>query len=57
MSISFFIDGEFSVADLGVKGRMEIPRWKFDSTLRGLEMNRVNNSDFTGITADHSDQF
>jgi hypothetical protein len=56
VSISFFVDGELSITDLGVKGRMEIPRWKLDRTLRGLEMRRVSNTDLAGITADYPDE-
>lgn len=56
MSISFFVDGELSITDFSVKGRVEIPRWKLDRTLRGLEMRRVSNTDLAGITADYSDE-
>jgi hypothetical protein len=56
VSISFFVDGELSITNLGVKGCVKIPRWKLDRTLRGLEMRRVSNTNFAGITADYSDE-
>jgi hypothetical protein len=56
VSISFFVDGELSITNLGVKGCVKIPRWKLDRTLRGLEMRRVSNTDLAGITADYSDE-
>ena len=52
MAVSLGVNPEFAVTDFRVDSGVEIPGWKADRALSGLEIAWINNSDLTGITGD-----